>query len=859
MKNQFLQPQVWSLALFFLLSINASLSLMASQHPVPFATNQTHLTIWNGRDYEPFFVKGINLGVSLPGKFPGELEVSRAQYGEWFGLIKEAGFNNIRLYTLHYPHFYEVLDSFNLANAQNPLYFFQGVWLEEELQGYVGDLYYLTDFFYNEIEENIDCVHGNRVIPHRFGKAYGTYETDVSRWNMGYIIGREIYGQEIEYTNTVNAGIASFYGNHLAIENTRPAEAWAVSALDHLISYEYSSYQVFRPVSLSSWPTLDPLDHPNEPFPWEDAATMDLNEIILINAPAGYFASYHIYPYYPSFVTHTAEYQEYEDNYGMNPYLGYVTTLKQHYTNIPLIVAEYGIPSSWGSAKFGIGGMNHGGFDEVEQGEMNIRLLKSIEAANTGGGIYFAIFDEWFKRTWIDYVDFLPERRPLWFNVTSPEQNYGLLGFKTEPIYEPWESFCNECPIQAIDVTSDHAFFHLSLHLDEPLTNPDGIWISIDTYLPDVGESILPNGDVVTNRAEFALHITNHSAKLYVTQAFDISGFFRGISENPEQLFRSIVSDGAPWKLVQWEISTFSPYDVFYIGSLKLNYHFFPENSKDAVTIFLDRINIKIPWALLQFVDPSQRKVLHDNRSTNQIEYMESDGISVSVFYQGQEFTPQQRYLWDAWDIVGQVQQYTKGSYYVMKDRLHEFNNRAIAFCDTFYLDIDGKPTVVQAAEGVLANDFDLDGNFMQTLLIDPPMHGRLKLNADGSFIYEPQNQHALLDSFTYTVFDGYSLSDPATVYLFQEFGASIADEFFMNNTQPELILYPNPTRNRAMVQLDIPMDFVYIFDVNGRMISKDKAAGKSHQIDVSMLREGLYFLKVDAAEYSYILKMNVL
>ena len=101
-------------------------------HPIPFSTNSTNITIWNGTDYVPVFLKGMNLGIAVPGTFPGELAATKNQYSRWFEDIKNAGFNNIRLYTLHFPHFYEVLDSFNLANPQNPLFFFQGVWLNEE-------------------------------------------------------------------------------------------------------------------------------------------------------------------------------------------------------------------------------------------------------------------------------------------------------------------------------------------------------------------------------------------------------------------------------------------------------------------------------------------------------------------------------------------------------------------------------------------------------------------------------------------------------------------------------------------------------------------------------------------------------
>ena len=141
---------------FAILLIVLSSSVKADS-TIPFATDSSSLTVWNGTNYEPFFVKGTNLGVAKPGTYPGEMLASAEDYRRWFTEIKAAGFNCIRLYTLHFPHFYEELRNYNLQNPQQPLLFFQGVWLNEELEGYQQDMFHLTDTFKVEIDENIDC------------------------------------------------------------------------------------------------------------------------------------------------------------------------------------------------------------------------------------------------------------------------------------------------------------------------------------------------------------------------------------------------------------------------------------------------------------------------------------------------------------------------------------------------------------------------------------------------------------------------------------------------------------------------------------------------------------------------------
>ena len=58
--------------------------------------------------------------------------------------------------------------------------------------------------------------------------------------------------------------------------------------------------------------------------------------------------------------------------------------------------------------------------------------------ADCAGGFMFAWMDEWFKPTWIvSYLEsfgffsgyaIIPTRQ-LWHNLTSPEQNFGLISF----------------------------------------------------------------------------------------------------------------------------------------------------------------------------------------------------------------------------------------------------------------------------------------------------------------------------------------------------------------------------------------------------------------------------------------------
>ena len=71
----------------------------------------------------------------------------------------------------------------------------------------------------------------------------------------------------------------------------------------------------------------------------------------------------------------------------------------------------------------------------------------------------------------------------------------------------------------------------------------------------------------------------------------------------------------------------------------------------------------------------------------------------------------------------------------------------------------------IAAANGLLANDRDAEGDPFTAALVSPPTHGSLQLQADGSFSYLPNSNFFGTDSFTYRSSDARP-SPPATVTL---------------------------------------------------------------------------------------------
>jgi hypothetical protein len=650
---------------------------LAQKQVLPFKTSGNHIAMYTGTEYRPLILKGINLGSSPPGYFPGEIAyaITPEMYKKWISMIARAGFNGIRVYTLHPPAFYEKLAEYNERNPKNPLLLFQGIWLEEMDDPGNPASYDLTNrigSFTNEIHESINCIHGKGDIAFRSGKVYGRYLTDVSRWTAGYIIGREISQQEVTSTDTFHPELNSFSGNEFSITGATATEVFATRMLDESVSFEARNYSVRRPVSISSWPTLDPLNHPTEVLSNEDKASFDIAKISGKNLEAGIFACYHAYPYFPNFISQQSSYQSFSDSQGPNSYLGYLTDLKNHYSGIPLVIGEFGVPSSWGSAHQSFSNMNHGGYSEQQQGEKDIRMLHNIVDAGCAGGFMFSWMDEWFKPTWIvlylEAFGFLSDNaviptRQLWHNLTSPEQNFGLITFEqteTDPFIS-YQTDKPSGPVRQIEATNDNSCFYLDIDAAGEVIPGDTMMIAFDTYLSGTGESQLPNGKLLNNRSEFLLTMVfgNDTALHHVTAAYDLNGFTPRFNRTDPaiQKYKSTVTNGAPWKEMQWYTDAFEPAKSM-IGRLPMEKAAdFTPGQRSAVAWNGHTIKVRIPWTMLYFYDPTHMKVIngavtHDGGLSFEILSDLSDGIALSLYYKGMVTNTTSRYSWLSWLVA---------------------------------------------------------------------------------------------------------------------------------------------------------------------------------------------------------------
>lgn len=107
----------------------------------------------------------------------------------------------------------------------------------------------------------------------------------------------------------------------------------------------------------------------------------------------------------------------------------------------------------------------------------------------------------------------------------------------------------------------------------------------------------------------------------------------------------------------------------------------------------------------------------------------------------------------------------TSAEVQALHDELGQYygNTEPIANPDNYSTDEDDFFLIVNAANGVLQNDTDAEGDPLTAQLIETTTHGTLTLRPDGSFIYDSDADFFGDDTFTYAAND-FRNSEPATV-----------------------------------------------------------------------------------------------
>jgi hypothetical protein len=336
---------------------------------------------------------------------------------------------------------------------------------------------------------------------------------------------------------------------------------------------------------------------------------------------------------------------------------------------VPLLIAEYGVPSSRGVAHLQPQGWHHGGHDEQAQARIDARLTREIRASGAAGGITFAWIDEWFKKNWIviDYEIPLEHTR-LWHNMMDAEQNYGMLGMYAgkdgaRALGSDAASWQSGDPVLRRDdattgqprriwLGSDESYLYVSVEFaslsGQPFPWRDReIVLGLDLFRTDLGQRAFPDGLLSGDVGfEFLARFRDTSdAELRVTPEYnpyagadviingDDFGNFRRRPIIPaprsDGIFDSlfVITNRARFG----RDGKFFPAQGYNRGRLRYGTTVQSSLSDWYWDQAGGMLQLRLPWGLINVSDPSSATILYEERDTDEIGSLKSDGIRVGA------------------------------------------------------------------------------------------------------------------------------------------------------------------------------------------------------------------------------------
>lgn len=671
-----------------------------------FRTQDRQIQRFQEGQWENFEIVGVNIGTGAPGLFPNETGISQDTYYRWMEQIADMNANTIRVYKIQSPDFYSALYRYNRTH-QRKLYLLQGIDFSDELMYSEENL--LTSPKKQQLlaqsRQVIDAVHGRKLLLDAKNGQLHCYVRDVSPWLIGYIPGVEWDEMFVEYLNRINPQTVPYQGTYLSAgEEASAFESFLAQWGDEILRHEQKTYGRQSLITYCNWPLTDPLYNEFETqqqdsiYQMADCeAVVDLEHLTLTDScRSGLFASYNVYPYFPYYLQH-GPYTEFVDDSGKrNPYLGYLTALREHHS-MPVVISEYGVPASRSVTYQDIWrGIGHGGLTEAEQGQAVVSLFQDIRKSGCAGSILFTWQDEWYKTAWNEGLISDPDGRAYWSNAQCAEESFGLLAFEPGLAGETFYPDGDISEWEEVPVVSQNDRMQLRIHSDEKymyflVTGAQDAAIALD-IAPFCGASRFSGTDFDRD-VDFLIQIQEDGTGVLLVQAyydalvFSAIGGYHEVSAYMMNKLNTEQHYGMPsrdtdrfWRVTRAAGNIQQTLQGRWIraqaGVLKAGNANPAAPDFDSNADFMvcpQGIEIRIPWQLLNFYDPSQRMILNDFRENN----FHLEGMPIRSIYAA-AYQPGQRavfgtYRLREWDQP-QFHERLKASYYIVQEAFGKVN-----------------------------------------------------------------------------------------------------------------------------------------------------------------------------------------
>ena len=648
---------------------------------------------------------GMNLGNGIPGHFATDFAIGYDTYMEWFAMMQDMNVNVLRIYTIQDDVFYQAFYDYN-KGRKNPLYLIHGIWMDDYSQRSHLDAFSpeVHDVFISDCKKVVDIVHGHRKIKFNSNYGSGNYKWDISPYVIGYLLGVEWEPDLVIYTDDKRDEVTSYSGDYFATtKEASPFECFLAEVGDRMMNYEVKKYSQQRLLAFSNWPETDPLDHQL----WAEARTnnfvkVDVEHILLKDTvKSGTFASYHVYPYYPPFINNEKQFQV---NGSKASYRTYLEALNKHHQDKPVVIAEFGLPTARGIAQEDESrGLDQGHLSEEEQGKGLRTLFQDIMKSGCAGGMIFSWQDEWFKRTWNTWPATDSTRTPFWSDVQTNEQMFGMITFDpgaTKSIcyvdgdLSEWKGVTpiTKTKDMSLSMMYDERNLYLRIHKENLNLEKDTIYVPLD---------ITPKSGAFTDE-------TNH---LTYTRPVDFVAVIQGKGNSrvlvqdyyhtAKALYGQYIEKTDPYlNPPEADSGKFVPILLYLRHDIKISDQEFLEprlfetgkltygngnpeakdfNSLADYCVNGNDIELRLPWGLLNFSDPSAMKIHDDYYKCYGVENLQIDHLQAALYVKenqaitSAEFKPLEL---EGWGETPSWHQRIKKSYYMMQDVFARYSGK---------------------------------------------------------------------------------------------------------------------------------------------------------------------------------------
>lgn len=531
--------------------------------------------------WQDFTVKGFNINAEAPGGAQYSYSRDHSYYAALLKSLGDMGGNCVRTYDLLPPEFYRALCEYN-KDAETSIYLIQGIMTPPDINP--QDSFDNLESIKSNIAAAISAVHGEGTIAGNGTREEASYSFNAAPYVMAYIIDPRLDGQAADAILSGDHQEASYTGEYISA-SSNGVEALAAELCDYALGLMQSSYGCMQPVSVSS----DAQRLAGASWIGPEQSTYNLSRLVTTQAAEGlYFTSYSLGSDDRALLDNENAFSAaYTDGTGAFAWGGYIREVKSLLDG-PALIDRAGLSTNTDmfEQESSVNGLSEG-----EQGNGIVRMLRAADDVGYIGMLIADLNDNWSASSEEARAYTLPlSNNGLWHNPTDRAETTGVVAVESsEPDQVAMQLNDNseKSLMQQMQLSYNETYVYITVLLRSEIDyDTNEMIIGLDTYQRNNGEYYYDRNYYANSQSgmEYIIKFeSNTSAALYVARSYN-----RSVGN-----YESTESYTADYDLVS----------VLNYGNFtSSNTHFY----QTGVTV-----RMRIPWAMLNFADPSSALVIN--------------------------------------------------------------------------------------------------------------------------------------------------------------------------------------------------------------------------------------------------------